>query len=78
MKAIFIAYNQAYNEEITALLEECSPGEGTLDYAEDLRIMDRYLPADAPVLLEHMQTEEEYREAYDYVAGIAAKAGVPV
>ena len=23
MKAIFIAYNQAYNEEITQLLEEC-------------------------------------------------------
>ena len=41
MKAIFIAYDQAYNEEITALLEECGQrgftkwedigGRGSLD-----------------------------------------------
>ena len=63
---------------LTAILEECPPGEGALDYASVLRIIDRYLPADAPVLLEHMQTEEAYRRAYDYVAGVAASIGVPV
>ena len=63
---------------LTAMIEECSPGEGTLDYGKVLRIIDRYLPPDAPVLLEHMRTEEEYRAAYDYVAGIAAQAGIPV
>ena len=78
IKSTHIKDTRMHPTRLTALLEECSPGEGTLDYAEVLRIMDRYLPADAPVLLEHMQTEEEYREAYDYVAGIAAKAGVPV
>ena len=36
------------------------------------------LPEDAPVLLEHMQTAEEYRRAYDYVARQAADAGVRV
>ena len=40
--------------------------------------MDRYLAPDAPVLLEHMQTEEEYRKAYDYVAGKAKEEGIPV
>ena len=63
---------------LTTLIEECSPGEGTLDYPEVLRIMDRSLPADAPVLLEHMQTPEEYRTAYDYVARKAAEAGVSI
>ena len=43
-----------------------------------LRIIDRYLPADAPVLLEHMSTFDEYRRAYDYVAAKAAEAGVSI
>jgi len=30
------------------------------------------------VLLEHMQTDAEYAEAYDYVAGVAAREGLPV
>ena len=63
---------------LTAMLEECFPGEGTLDYARVLRIMDQFLPSDAPVLLEHMQTAEEYRTAYDYVAGVAARSGISV
>ena len=64
--------------KLTALLEECSPGEGTLDFPEVLRIIERHLPKDAPVLLEHMQTFEEYAKAYEYVAEKAALAGVPV
>ena len=63
---------------LTALLEECSPGEGTLHYGEILRILDRYLAPEAPVLLEHMQTEEAYRKAYDYVAGKAAETGIRI
>ena len=43
-----------------------------------LKIIDRYLPPDAPVLLEHMTTFEEYRRAYEYVAGKAAEAGVSI
>lgn len=64
--------------KLTTVLEECSPGEGTLDYCEVLRILDRWLPKDAPVLLEHMSTFEEYRTAYDYVAGKAAEAGIAI
>ena len=62
----------------TTVLEECSPGEGMLDYVEVLRAIDRHLPQDAPVLLEHMATFEEYARAYDYVAGKAKEAGVRV
>ncbi|MBR3334518.1 MAG: sugar phosphate isomerase/epimerase [Clostridia bacterium] len=64
--------------ELTTVLHECSPGEGGLDFVRVLRIIDRYLPADAPVLLEHMSTFDEYRRAYDYVAAKAGEAGVGI
>lgn len=63
---------------LTTVLEECSPGEGALDFVRVLRILDRYLPADAPVLLEHMSTFEEYRTAYAYVADKAEEAGITI
>ena len=64
--------------ELTTVLHECSPGEGSLDFVQVLKIIDRYLPADAPVLLEHMSTFDEYRKAYDYVAAKAAEAGIAI
>ena len=63
---------------LTTLLEECSPGEGALDFARVLRIMGRWLSPDAPVLLEHMTTFGEYRKAYDYVKAAADAAGIAV
>lgn len=78
IKSTHIKDTRMHPTNLTAMLEECSPGEGTLDYAEVLRIMDRWLPADAPVLLEHMTTFGEYARAYDYVAARAVEAGVSV
>ncbi len=64
--------------QLTTVLNECSPGEGNLDFVRILQIIDRYLPANAPVLLEHMTTFAEYRRAYEYVAAKAAEAGVKI
>lgn len=64
--------------QLTTILNECSPGEGTLDFVKVLQILDRYLDAEAPVLLEHMSTFEEYRKAYDYVAGKAGEAHIRI
>ena len=64
--------------QLTAVLNECSPGEGELDFVRILKIIDRYLPADAPVLLEHMNTFGEYCRAYQYTAAKAAEAGVRI
>ena len=64
--------------QLTTVLDECSPGEGALDFVKVLRILDRYLPADAPVLLEHMSTFEEYRKAYEYIADRAKEAHVGI
>ena len=63
---------------LTTVLTECSPGEGELDLAKVLRSIERHLPADAPVLLEHMETFEEYRVAYEAVASAAAEAGIAI
>lgn len=65
-------------DDMTLLVREVAPGQGRLDYARVLSSIHKHLPADAPVLLEHMQTDVEYAQAYDYVSGIAAKAGIPV
>ena len=64
--------------QLTTILNECSPGEGALDFVKVLQILDRYLPADAPVLLEHMSTFEEYRKAYEYIADRAKEAYVGI
>ena len=64
--------------QLTTMLNECSPGEGALDFVKVLQILDRYLPADAPVLLEHMSTFEEYRKAYEYIADRAKQAHVGI
>ncbi len=78
IKSTHIKDSRMNPTRLTSFFEECSPGEGGLDYAEVLRIIDRYMPADAPVLLEHMQTFEEYAAAYDYVAAKAKEAGVRI
>ena len=64
--------------QLTTVLTECSPGEGELDFKEILRIIDRHLPKDGPVLLEHMSTFEEYDRAYKVVAAAAEEAGVGI
>lgn len=65
-------------QPFTVRLRETAPGQGTLDYGHILRSVDRFLPKGMPILLEHMQTNEEYRAAYTYVAGIAEKEDIAV
>ncbi|MGX8704973.1 MAG: sugar phosphate isomerase/epimerase family protein [bacterium] len=78
IKSTHIKDTRMHPTNLTALLEECPPGQGTLDYAAVLRIMDRWLPADAPVLLEHMSSFEAYEAAYAHVAAKAIEAGIAV
>lgn len=78
IRSTHIKDTRMHPTRLTTLIEEVSPGEGVLDYREVLRIMNRYLPEDAPILLEHMTTPEEYATAYDYVAARAKEAGIPV
>ena len=78
IKSTHIKDSRMDRTRLTSFFQECSPGEGDLDYGAVLQLLDQYLPQDAPVLLEHMTTFEEYAAAYDYVAGKAAEAGVSI
>ena len=78
IRSTHIKDTRMHPTRLTTVLEECSPGEGALDYEQVLRIIDRHLPPDAPVLLEHMTTFEEYAIAYDHVAAAARRAGVDI
>ena len=78
IKSTHIKDSRMHPTHLTTLLEECSPGEGTLDFGGILTILDRELPADAPVLLEHMTTFEEYEKAYNYLAAIAAENHISI
>ncbi|MHC1787701.1 MAG: sugar phosphate isomerase/epimerase family protein [Christensenellales bacterium] len=61
-----------------AQILECAPGKGRLNYHHILTLIDRLLPRDTPVLLEHMSSNEAYREAMAYVGGIAEQLKIPV
>ena len=78
IKSTHIKDSRMHPTRLTTILEECSPGEGTLDFSRILKILDETLPADAPVLLEHMTTFEEYEKAYDYLAEIAGKNHISI
>ncbi len=78
IKSTHLKDSRMHLTRLTTVLEECSPGEGALDFGAVLKIIDRYLPKDAPVLLEHMSTFEEYQKAYQHVAAAAEKAGIQI
>ncbi|RIW34246.1 sugar phosphate isomerase/epimerase [Bacillus salacetis] len=51
-------------------LDEVLPGTGTLNYKVLLTELNK-LDHDIPVILEHLTTPEEYRQAASYVRGVA-------
>ena len=78
IRSTHIKDTRMHPTRLTAILEECAPGQGTLDFAAVLKIIDRYLPEDAPVLLEHMDSAADYATAYDCLADAAKRAGVQI
>ena len=62
---------------LTVHLQEVAPGDGALDYGVFLAELAK-LPADTPLILEHLETEAEYRKAADYIRGVGRRIGVSV
>jgi sugar phosphate isomerase/epimerase len=62
-------------DELTVHLSEVILGEGGFDIPAYLRGIAQ-LPHDPPVLLEHLETEEEYDRARRYAMKVAADAGI--
>ncbi len=64
-------------DRLTTHLDEARPGLGKLDYRTFLSEMAK-LPADTPLMLEHLQAEDEYRQAADYVRRVASENDIPI
>ncbi len=62
--------------EMNVHFVEVVPGRGQIDYAAYLRELSR-LPVDAPLMLEHLKTPEEYEEGKRYIQRIAGDSGLP-
>ena len=76
IKSVHLKDVRMDRKALPSVLRECPPGKGDLDFAHILRQIDRRLPRDIPVLLEHMDQAEDYREALQYVKGIAFLQGI--
>jgi sugar phosphate isomerase/epimerase len=76
MKSVHIK-DMTIDRPFVVALRECAPGLGMLDYGAILRALDT-LPADLPIMLEHLETAAEYDAAAAYVRRIAGEVGVLV
>ncbi len=61
--------------EYNVHFREVVPGRGQLDYATYLRQIAR-LPVDAPLMLEHLQTAEEYSEGRNHIRSVGDRIGI--
>lgn len=69
------AKDLAWLPEMNLHYVEVIPGRGEIDYHAYLRAIQRYAPQ-APLMLEHLKTAEEYLEGATYIRKVAAAAQV--
>ena len=67
----------AMEEHGTVTLHEVQPGSGAFPIAHYLQKIHQLNPA-LPGIIEHLPSEQAYRDAYRYVSDVAKKAGVPI
>jgi sugar phosphate isomerase/epimerase len=56
-------------------IQEVVPGTGLIDYKTYLQGLSQ-LSTDAPMMLEHLHTEEEYTQGREYIQGVARGLGL--
>ena len=61
--------------DLTTHISEVRPGTGGLDYQTYLRGIEA-LPQDAPLLIEHLRTAEEYDLAREYIFSVGAEIDI--
>lgn len=64
-----------WEDYVQVSLREVIPGRGQLDYHAYLRGLSG-LPVDAPLMLEHLKTAEEYDEGRHYIQSVAREMGL--
>ena len=60
--------------KLTVHLDEVIPGQGILDYRTYLTELNKLHP-DTTLIIEHLSTNEEYKQAADYIRRTAAEIG---
>jgi len=61
--------------ELNVHFLEVVPGRGQIDYRQYLLELSR-LPTEAPLMLEHLKTADEYVEGATYIRSVAQQAGI--
>ena len=56
-------------------LAETVPGRGGIDYRAYLRAIATYAP-EAPLMMEHLETAEEYEEGKEYIKKVGTEVGI--
>ena len=69
------AKDLAWVTELNVHFLEVIPGRGEVDYHAYLKELAK-LPQDAPLMMEHLKTAEEYGEARGYIQRMASESGV--
>jgi sugar phosphate isomerase/epimerase len=69
------AKDLAWIPEFNIHFLEVIPGKGEIDYATYLREVSK-LHVDAPLMLEHLKTADEYRAGRDYIKSVGDRIGV--
>jgi sugar phosphate isomerase/epimerase len=69
------AKDLAWIPEYNLHFREVVPGTGQVDYAAYLSELS-HLPVDAPLMLEHLQTQEEYTAGRQYIRAVGDRIGV--
>jgi L-ribulose-5-phosphate 3-epimerase UlaE len=69
------AKDLAWIPEFNIHFIEVIPGKGEIDYATYLREVSK-LHMDAPLMLEHLKTADEYRAGRDYIKSVGDRIGV--
>ena len=65
------------DERFTSHINEVAPGKGKLDYAAFLQEIERTDP-DLPLMLEHLDTAEQFAAAAEYVRSVARQVEVTI
>jgi sugar phosphate isomerase/epimerase len=63
--------------ELTFQLEETICGNGTLNIEKYMRLIDQY-DQNMPVIIEHLTTDQEYRDSLAYVRERLIRADIPI
>jgi sugar phosphate isomerase/epimerase len=69
------AKDLTWDVELNIHFREVAPGKGALDYPTYLRRLAE-LPQQAPLMLEHLSSAEEYSAARDHILEVGQKAGL--